>query len=114
MAKKPSLIPPPGQGGGLMEKLGQMQTEMKRVQAELAEERMTISVGGDAVQIVIDGQVRVHHVQVAPEALAAAQSDTQLLEDLLTSAMNIAIERAQTLGAERLRGLSSGLGLPEL
>ena len=114
MAKKPKLTPPPGQGGGLMEKLGQMQAEMKRVQEELAEEKMTVSAGGDAVQIVIDGQLRVHHVKLAPEALAAAQSDPQLLEDLLTSAMNVAIERAQTLGAERLRGLSSGLGLPDL
>ena len=114
MAKKPKLTPPPGQGGGLMEKLGQMQAEMKRVQEELAEEKMTVSAGGDAVQIVIDGQLQVHHVKLAPEALAAAQSDPQLLEDLLTSAMNVAIERAQTLGAERLRGLSSGLGLPDL
>ncbi len=114
MAKKPSMQPPPGLGGGLMEKLGQMQAEMKRVQEELAEERMTISAGDDAVQIVIDGQQRVHHVRLSPDALAAAQSDPQMLEELLVSALNIAMERSQTLAAERLSGLSRGLELPDL
>jgi DNA-binding YbaB/EbfC family protein len=114
MAKKPSLQPPPGLGGGLMEKLNQMQAEMKRVQDELADERITISAGGDAVQIVIDGRMGIHHVQISPDAIAAAQSDPEMLADLITSAMNVAIERAQTLAAERLAGLSSGLGLPDL
>lgn len=114
MTKDVGRQPPPGMGAGLMEKLGQMQAEMKRVQAELSEERMTIAAGGDAVQIVIDGQQRVHHVRLSPDALAAAQSDPAMLEELLVQALNIAIERAQTLAAERLRGLSRGLELPEL
>jgi len=101
-------------GAGLMEKLSQMQAEMRRVQTELAEERMTISAGGDAVQIVIDGQLRIHHLTLSPEALLAAQSDRQMLEELLVSALNSAIERAQTLAADRLQGLSSGLELPDL
>lgn len=114
MTKDLSMQPPPGLGAGLMEKLGQMQAEMKRVQAELSDERMTISAGGDAVQIVIDGQQRVHQVRLSPDALAAAQSDPAMLEELLVQALNIATERAQTLAAERLRGLSRGLELPEL
>ena len=104
----------PGMGGGLFEKLNQMQAEMKRVQDELAEERLTVSAGGDAVQIVIDGRMGIHHVRVSPDAIAAAQSDPEMLGDLLTSAMNVAIERAQTLAADRLGGLSRGLGLPDL
>jgi nucleoid-associated protein EbfC len=114
MTKDLGMQPPPGMSGGLMEKLGQMQAEMKRVQEELAEERMTISAGDDAVQIVIDGQQRVHHVRLAPDALAAAQGDREMLEALLVSALNIAIERSQTLAAERLSGLSRGLELPDL
>ena len=114
MSKKPSMQPPPGTTGGLMEKLSQMQAEMRRVQDELAEERMTISAGGDAVQIVIDGKQRIHHLALSDEALAAAQGDKQMLEELLMAAMNIAIERSQTLAAERLQGLSSGLGMPDL
>ncbi len=114
MPKKPALQPPPGMGAGLMEKLSQMQAEMRRVQSELGEEKMTVSAGGDAVQIVIDGQLHIHHVLLSPEALQAAQSDRPMLEELLVSALNVAIERAQTTAAERLRGLSNGLELPDL
>ena len=104
----------PDPGAGLMDKLMQMQSEMKKAQEELAGERLTISVGGDAVQVVIDGQQRVHHITVSAEALAAAQQDRGLLEDMLIAGINNALEQSQTLAAERLQGLSSGLGLPGL
>jgi DNA-binding YbaB/EbfC family protein len=112
MAKNKGMRPPPGMGAGLMDKLNQMQSEMKRVQEELAHERLTISAGGDAVQVVIDGQQRLHHITLSPEALQAALADRAMLEDLLVAAINSALEQSQTLAAERLRGLSAGLALP--
>jgi DNA-binding YbaB/EbfC family protein len=97
-----------------MDKLAQMQAEMRRVQDELGEERLTITAGGEAVKVVIDGQQRLHHLTISPEALAAAQDDREMLQDLLVVAVNSALEQSQTLAAERLQGLSSGLGLPGL
>src|SRR4051794_26056675 len=85
---------PAAGGASLMEKLAQMQSEMKRVQEELAEERYTISVGGDAVQVVIDGQQRVHHVIFSAEALAAGQQDREMLQDLVVAAVNNALEHS--------------------
>jgi DNA-binding YbaB/EbfC family protein len=114
MAKGKGMQPPPGLGAGLMDKLNQMQAEMKRVQEELAHERLTISAGGDAVQVVIDGRQRLHHITLSAEALQAALADREMLQDLLVAAVNSALEQSQTLAAERLRGLSSGLGLPSL
>jgi nucleoid-associated protein EbfC len=114
MPKSKGLGLPPGMGGDLMEKLAKMQEEMRRVQDELAEERITVSMGGEAVQVVIDGQLRLHALTVSPEALAAAQDDREMLQELLVAAVNAAIEQAQTLAADRLQGLSSGLGLPGL
>jgi DNA-binding YbaB/EbfC family protein len=114
MTKGKGLQLPPGLGGGLMDKLNQMQAEMKRAQDELAQERLTISAGGDAVQVVVDGQQRLHHLTISPEALQAALTDREMLEDLLVAAVNSALEQSQTLAAERLRGLSAGLGLPGL
>jgi DNA-binding YbaB/EbfC family protein len=99
-------------GGGLMGKLNEMQTNMRRAQEELAAERMTISVGGDAVQVVVDGQQRFHHLTISPEALQAALTDREMLEDLILAAVNSALEQSQMLAADRLRGLSAGLGLP--
>jgi len=104
----------PSLGGGLLDKLMQMQNEMKNAQAELADQRVTISVGGDAVQVVIDGQQRVHHITLSAEAVAAAQQDREMLEDMLVAAVNNALEQSQMLAAERLQDLSQGLGLPGL
>jgi DNA-binding YbaB/EbfC family protein len=104
----------PNMSAGLLDKLMQMQNEMKNAQEELAGERLTISVDGDAVRVVIDGQQRVHHISVSAEALAAAQQDREKLEDMLVAAVNNALEQSQTLAAERLQGLSSGLGIPGL
>ena len=103
-----------GLSGGLLDKLMQMQSQMRNAQEELAGERITISVGGDAVQVVIDGQQRVHHIRVSAEAVAAAQQDREMLEDMLVAAVNNALEQSQSLAADRLQGLSSGLGLPGL
>jgi DNA-binding YbaB/EbfC family protein len=114
MSDREDLQLPPEPGGGLMDKLMQMQSEMKHAQDELAVERITISVGGDAVQVVIDGQQRLHHITISPEAMAAGQQDRQMFEDLLLAAFNSAMEQSQTLAAERLQGLSVGLGLPGL
>lgn len=101
-------------GNDLMRQLSQMQSEMQRVQDELANEKLTITIGGDAVTVVIDGQQRFHHVVISPEAMATAQTDKAMLEDLLLTAMNTALEQSQTLAADRLQGLSAGLGLPNM
>jgi hypothetical protein len=95
---------------GLMERIAKMQEEMMRTQEALAEERLTVTAGGGAITIVIDGRQRVHQIEILPEALA--QNDPALLQELLVAAINSAIEQSQTRAAERLQGLSGGLGLP--
>ena len=97
---------------GWMEQLARMKDEMIRAKEELAGERITVSAGGEAVKVVIDGQQHLHQVTISPQALGAAQSDAKILQDLLLLALNQAIEQSQTLAAERLQGLAGGLDLP--
>jgi DNA-binding protein YbaB len=40
--------------------------------------------------------------------------DVEMLQDLIVAAINEAIEKSQGLAAERLSGLTGGLGLPGL
>jgi len=114
MGKIKGQRPPPGMSGGLAEKLAEMRERMERAQDELAEERLTVSAGGEAVTVVIDGRQHLHHLLISPEALAAAQADRQMLEALLVVAVNNAIEQSQTLAAERLQELTGNLSLPGL
>jgi hypothetical protein len=96
----------------LLKQLAEMQQEMIRAQDELAEERLAVTAGGDAVRIVIDGRQRLHQIEISKDALA--QGDVQLLQDLLVAAVNNAIEQSQALAAARLEGLTHSLGLPEM
>ena len=99
---------PAGLNMGAMQQLAaKMKEEMMRAQDELAEQRLTVTAGGEAVRVVIDGQLRLHHIQISPDAIA--QGDIEMLQDLLVVAVNSAIEQAQTLAAERLQGLGGGL-----
>lgn len=112
MAKLKGHRPPPGMNAGLMERIAKLQEEMKQAQEELAEERLTVRMGGEAVTVVIDGRQHLHQIEVSPELLA--QGDRELLQDLLLSAVNEALVQSQTRAAERLQGLNARLGLPGL
>lgn len=112
MAKLRGHRPPPGMNAGLVERIAKLQEEMQQAQADLAEERLTVQAGGDAVTVVIDGRQRIHQIEIAPAVLA--QGDREMLQDLLVVALNNALEQSQTRAAERLQGLNAGLGLPGL
>jgi hypothetical protein len=108
MPKMKGQRPQPGMNAGLMERLAKLQDDMKEAHEALGQERLTVSAGGDAVKVVIDGQQHLHEIQIAPEALA----DREMLQDMLVAAINNALEQSQTLAAQRMQGLSGALGLP--
>ncbi len=97
---------------GFMDQMARMQDEMRQAQDQLADERLTITAGGAAVTVVIDGRQRVHQISLSPEALA--QGDVELLQDLLVVAINDAIEQSQMRAAERLQVITGRLDLPGL
>ena len=112
MVKPKTPQPATGLGGDFVQKIAKMQEEMMLAQEQLGEERLTVTAGGDAVKVVIDGKQRLHQIVISPDALAAARGDVEMLQDLLVAVVNHAIEQSQTLAAERLQGLAGGLGLP--
>jgi len=95
-----------------MAQVQRMQEEMERVQAELAETLLEVSVGGGAVRITITGQQEVRSVEIDPDLLTP--DDVDMLQDLLLAAMNQAIEKSQALASERMGAITGGLSLPGL
>ncbi len=108
---KPPKVKTP-KGGDLMTQFQKMQSEMHHAQESLAEELFTVTAGGGAVTVVITGHQRVQSIQIAPELLNP--EDVELLQDMLTLAVNNAIEESQTKAAQRLEGLTGGLDLGNL
>ncbi|MEN4042589.1 MAG: YbaB/EbfC family nucleoid-associated protein [Anaerolineaceae bacterium] len=94
-------------GGGMMQQLKMMQEQMEAVQAKLAEETVTVTVGGGAVKVVMTGDQRCREVTIDPSLLTDADAD--MLQDMLLSAVNMALDKSRELQAERMGPLAGGL-----
>ena len=103
----------PGGGmGNLAKQLQQMQQDMVKAQAELAETTMDVTAGGGMVTVTVTGHQRIVAIKLNPEVVDP--EDIEMLQDLLVAAVNAAIEQSQAVAAERLEGLTGGMNIPGL
>ena len=99
----------PAGGGGMMNQLKRMQEQLAVAQEQLAQETVTATVGGGAVKVTVTGdQHTCTAVVIDPELLKDA--DAEMLQDLLLSAVNLALEQSRKLQEERMGPLTGGLG----
>ncbi len=101
-----------GMGGGMLGQIQKLQQDMAKAQEALAEETLEVTAGGGAITIVITGNQRVKSIKLQPDVVDP--TDVEMLQDLLVAAVNEAIERSQTHAAQKLQGLTGGLGIPGL
>ncbi|MGD0352981.1 MAG: YbaB/EbfC family nucleoid-associated protein [Dehalococcoidia bacterium] len=87
-----------------------LQAKLLKAQQELADMTTEVSSGGGAIKIVIDGQQRIRSVSISLEVINA--EDAEMLEDLVMTAVNEAIQKSQELAASHLSGLTGGLKIP--
>lgn len=93
----------------MMAKLAQMQERLVKAQADLAEKRAEGSSGGGAVQIVVTGAMKVDSLKIDKEVVDP--DDIEMLEDLLTAALNEVLAKVQSLQMGQLAGLAGSLGI---
>lgn len=98
--------------GGLMSQVQEMQQQMASQQEALANESLSVTAGGGAITIVISGHQRVESIQIMPELVDP--EEVEMLQDLLVAAVNAAIEQSQAMAAEKMEGLTGGLGINDL
>ena len=94
-------------GGGMMQQIKAMQEQMALAQAQLAEETVTASVGGGAVKVTMTGDQQCKTVIIDPDLLKDADAD--MLQDLILSAVNLALEQSRQLAADKMGPLAGGL-----
>jgi nucleoid-associated protein EbfC len=100
----------------LFQQVGQMQEQMQKAQAELANETVEATAGGGMVTVVANGTGEIREIKIDPKAIDP--NDPEILEDMMVAAVNEAIRAAQNLLESKLGGLTGGalggLGLPGL
>jgi DNA-binding YbaB/EbfC family protein len=92
---------------GQLQQLQKLQEQIQLAQAQLAEETVTATVGGGAIKIEMTGDQRCTGVEI--DADLVKDADVEMLQDLMLTAINTALDKSRELAAERLGPLSSGL-----
>jgi DNA-binding YbaB/EbfC family protein len=95
--------------GNLMKQAKEMQENMEKAQAELANLEVTGESGGGMVKITMTGKHEVRRVLIDDSLLA---DDKDMLEDLVAAAINDAAHKVELTTRDRMSGLTSGLNLP--
>jgi len=96
----------------MMKQVQEMQKQMVKAQEELAAEEVEASAGGGMVTVKVTGDLKVTSISISPEAVDP--DDPEMLEDLVTAAVNEAVRSAQELASQKMGGLTGGLNIPGL
>jgi DNA-binding YbaB/EbfC family protein len=107
MAKGFNRGPAMGGQGGMMGQLQKLQKQMEEAQAKLAEEIVTVTTGGGAIKIVMTGDQKCKSVEISPEFLKDA--DAEMLQDMVLSAVNMALDQSRELQQKMMGPLAGGL-----
>lgn len=105
-------IPGAQNQGNMMKKIQQMQEDMTRIQEEIEATEFTSSVGGGTVEVTVNGSHEVLSIKMQPDVVDP--EDIEMLEDLLISALNESIKKANDAMDQGMEKAKGGLSIPGL
>ena len=97
-----------GNLAGLMKQAQKMQEDMAKAQEELSQIEVEGQAGAGMVKIVFSCRHEVRRVTIDPSVM----DDREMLEDLITAALNDANRKIESTVAQRMGGMTAGLNLP--
>lgn len=98
--------------GKFMKQAQRMQQDMQRVQAELAARTVEATSGGGAVKAIAKCEGTLVSLKIDPAAVNPA--DVAMLEDLVVSAVNNALNQAKEISTQEMGKVSQGMNIPGL
>jgi hypothetical protein len=99
-----------GNMGGMMKKVQKLQAEMGKMQEELKTRTIDVSAGGGAIKVVMNGEKQIQSLIIDPAAVDP--EDVEMLQDLISAAINEAMKKVDDLMASEMGKLTGGLNLP--
>lgn len=94
----------------MMKQVQKMQKEMARLQEEVEQRTVEASAGGGAVTVVASGKKEIISITIKPEVIDP--EDVEMLQDLITAAVNEAIRQADEMISKEMGKITGGLNLP--
>lgn len=106
----------PNQGGGnmnaMLKQAQKMQEDMAVLQADLEEREYRATSGGGMVSVTVDGKHLVKEIKINPDIIDP--EEPEMLEDLITVAVNEAVTNAIKTAETEMGAVTSGLNIPGL
>lgn len=107
----------PGSGGAgnmqqMLKQAQKMQQDMAALQEDIEQREFTAVSGGGAVSVTVDGKHTVKEIKIKPEIVDP--DDVEMLEDLITVAVNEAIANAVKTSEDEMGVITGGLNMPGL
>lgn len=94
----------------MMQKAQQMKSRMAEMQAEVMEMEIEGQSGGGLVKVSTNGKGVVQSLDIQKDILNP--DDKEMIEDLITAAINDSRTKAEALISERTQKIMTDLGLP--
>lgn len=93
----------------MMKQAQKMQERFLKMQEELKNRTVEASSGGGAVTVTANGAKQVMNIKIDREL--ASSGDVEMLQDLVTAAVNEALVKAQEMSDEETKKITGGMGL---
>ena len=94
----------------IMRQAQKMQKKMEEAQAEAAAQVVEASAGGGMVSVKVNGKQEL--LEVVIEKDVVNPDEVEMLQDLIVSAVNEGMKKAQLLMQDKLQGITGGLNIP--
>lgn len=98
--------------GKLLKQAQRAQQQMEQIQAELANRTVEATSGGGAVKVVAKCDGTIASIKIDPQALNP--SDAQIVEDMILTAVNQALNQAKDIANSEMGKATAGFNLPGL
>jgi DNA-binding YbaB/EbfC family protein len=102
---------PNGKMGKMLKQIQKVQNEMMKMQEEVRGRTVEATSGGGAVRVVVSGAKELLELHLDPQLLQ--EDDLEMLQDLIISAVNEGLRKADEMVNTELQKISGNLGLPK-
>lgn len=100
----------PGNMNQMLKQAQKMQEDMTTLQTDLEAREYTATSGGGAVTATVNGKHLIKSIKIDPDIIDP--DDAEMIEDLVTVAVNEAINNAIKTAEEEMGAITGGLNLP--
>ncbi|MCB0846453.1 MAG: YbaB/EbfC family nucleoid-associated protein [Bacteroidetes bacterium] len=95
----------------MMGKFQEMQNRLKEVKEQLEDITVESEAGGGMVRVTANGNRKVLKIHIDPDIID--KDDPEIMSDLITAAVNKALDKAEIRGREEIEGVTKGM-LPNI